>query len=97
MTIYLGHRALAELDQAQAVIDHHLVACTVCTTNQPCAERRAADRVFLRYNRLPRRTPGLAGGGLEAHAGFGWFSGSQVVADVAYLSQMARIFAGYGL
>jgi hypothetical protein len=80
-TTYLARGVLDELDQAQAVIDRHLVGCVVCGTSRPCDERRVADRVFLRYERLPRRRPGLAGAGTYTPARFGWFDSSPVAAD----------------
>jgi hypothetical protein len=58
-TVYLGAVARDQLDQAQAVIEQHLVACAVCGTNKPCEERTAAEQIFMRYGHLPRRRPGL--------------------------------------
>jgi hypothetical protein len=58
-TTYLGTVAREQLDQAQAVVDQHIVSCVACGTNRPCYDRIEAERVFLRYDRLPRRTPGL--------------------------------------
>jgi hypothetical protein len=72
-TTYLGGVALDQLGQAQAVIDQHIVSCAMCGTNQPCAERREAEAVFLRYGRLPRRTPGLTQP--TAMPGFAWLNG----------------------
>jgi hypothetical protein len=73
MTTYVAAAGLATLDDAQAVIDRHLIACVVCAGNKPCGERREAEAVFLRAGRLPRRTPGLAGGSALTPAAFGWF------------------------
>ena len=61
MATYLSAVALDELDQAQAVIDWHLVTCAVCGTNKLCGERREAERIFQGYGRLPRRQPGVVG------------------------------------
>jgi hypothetical protein len=73
---YLGRVAVEQLDHAQAVIDRHLSACAVCGTSQPCRQRREAEATFLRYGRLPRRTPGQTCRPIEQPArngGFGWF------------------------
>jgi hypothetical protein len=81
-TTYLGRVALDELDHAQAVVDHHLLTCMVCGTNQPCRERREAEAVFLRMGRLPRRRPGLAGGeSSQTPAAFVWFNLPTPAAD----------------
>jgi hypothetical protein len=58
MAVYLSAAGLEQLTEAQAVIDEHTVSCATCGTNRPCAERREAEAVFLRYGRLPRRKPG---------------------------------------
>ncbi len=58
-TTYLSTVVLEELGIAQAVIDHHLVACRVCAVQGRCSARREADEIFNRYGQLARRTPGL--------------------------------------
>jgi len=73
MSTYLGRAAIEQLGQAQAVVDRHLVACAVCGTNTKCAERLEAEQVFIRYERLPRRTPGLTQ--LTAKAWVAWLRG----------------------
>ena len=74
MTTCLAGVALAAPEEAQAVIDRHITSCDMCGTNQPCTERLAAEQVFVRYERLPRRTPGLAGAGRFDKPGFGWLT-----------------------
>jgi hypothetical protein len=74
MTTYLSAVALDQLAQAQAVIDQHIVSCAVCGTSQPCAERREAEAVFLRYGRLPKRTAGLTTAERNSRPGFSWLS-----------------------
>lgn len=74
MTAYLSSVALAALDQAQTVIDRHIVSCAVCGTNQPCPERLAADQGFARYQRLPCRKPGVAVAGRTDGPGFRWLA-----------------------
>jgi hypothetical protein len=71
-TTYLASTALEELDKAQAVIDRHLTTCLVCGTSQPCVDRREAEAVFLRYERLPRRTAGLTTARPSSWPGFQW-------------------------
>jgi hypothetical protein len=73
VSTYVAATGLAQLDHAQAVIDRHLISCLVCGTNRPCRERRDAEAVFMRTGRLPRRTPGLAGGSTMTPATFSWF------------------------
>jgi len=73
MTTYVAAAGFVTLDDAQAVIDRHLTRCQVCGSNKPCEQRREAEAVFLRAGRLPRRTPGLAGGSALTPAAFGWF------------------------
>jgi hypothetical protein len=58
MAVYLTAAVLEQLAEGQAVIDQHIVSCATCGANQPCAERREGEAVFLRYGMLPRRTPG---------------------------------------
>jgi hypothetical protein len=58
MAVYLSAAVVEQLAKAQAVIDEHIVSCATCGANRPCAERREAEGVFLRYGRLPRRKPG---------------------------------------
>ncbi|MEH1013452.1 hypothetical protein V6U90_10095 [Micromonospora sp. CPCC 206060] len=72
-TIYLGTEALDHLSSAQRTLEEHLLTCGACGTNRPCYDRIEAERVFLRYGRLPRRTPGLIGGAAVRRPGFGWF------------------------
>ena len=72
--IYLSDKAPDQLGVAQQVIDWHLAECAVCRNDQPCHDRAEAERVFTRYGRLPRRTPGLTGAGGRIRPGFGWFA-----------------------
>ncbi|WP_020216751.1 hypothetical protein [Salinispora cortesiana] len=71
-TTYLSTEALAHLACAQQTIEEHLLRCRTCGTNRPCYNRIEAERVFLRYGRLPRRTPGLTGAATR-RPGLGWF------------------------
>ena len=73
-TTYLATAAFDQLDHAQTVIDEHVAACVGCGTNQPCFERREAEAVFARYQRPPRRTPGLTVATSSEGRKFGWFS-----------------------
>jgi hypothetical protein len=63
-TTYQSAAVLAQLDHAQAELDHHLVStssgrCAACGGVEPCAVRDALQRVLTRYGRLPKRRPGL--------------------------------------
>ncbi len=58
-TTYLSRAILDQLHQAQHIVDHHLVQCPMCRHKRACAQRADAERVFAKYQRLPRRTPGL--------------------------------------
>jgi len=71
--IYLSCEANERLTVAQRVVDEHLVECGACAVDLPCFDRIEAERVFLSYGRLPRRTPGLAGTAVWRRPGFGWF------------------------
>jgi hypothetical protein len=70
---YLTSAAIDQIDHAQAVINHHLADCLECCANRPCTGRREADAVFARYQRLPRRTPGLSGAGKLGGNPVNWF------------------------
>lgn len=70
---YLSRAALDQLATAQRAIEQHLAGCPACGTGRPCSVRIQADGVFLRYRRLPRRTPGLLGAGLPKRSTVGWF------------------------
>lgn len=59
MTTYLAQVVRDQLDAAQEVINHHISGCARCGANRPCYDRIEAERVFVRYGRLPHRTPGL--------------------------------------
>lgn len=72
-TIYLSGGVV---EHAQAVIDEHIVSCTLCGTNQLCGGREGAERVFAERGLLPRRKPGLVNP-VEDSA-FGWFAPSTV-------------------
>jgi hypothetical protein len=61
---YLSAAALQQLEQAQATVDEHLrmtVAgrCRACGEPSPCPALTVANATFARYQRLPRRTPGV--------------------------------------
>jgi hypothetical protein len=65
-TTYLASTAVDELRHAQAELERHLAVrpnglCATCGEVEPCAARRAAGTTFIRYGRLPRRRPGVAG------------------------------------
>lgn len=70
MSAYLSRGALALLDQAQAALELHLVTgvdgrCLGCCEPEPCAERTRMSALFARYERLPRRRPGITKAGLR--------------------------------
>jgi hypothetical protein len=68
MAVYLSVEARRVLDAAQALINNHLVECAKCRSNRPCYDRIEAERVFIRFGRLPRRTPGLTASRRSASA-----------------------------
>jgi hypothetical protein len=77
---------LAQIEQAQAVIDEHLAAgpdgrCLACGQQEPCAARINANATFARYGCLPRRKPGLASRGLDMGGRFDWLAGLREPAD----------------
>jgi hypothetical protein len=72
-TTYLSTAVLLQLDRAQTVINRHLVECVVCGTSKPCVERQSADAIFARYQRLPKRQPGMTRVGACSTASGGWF------------------------
>jgi hypothetical protein len=72
---YMSAAVMALLDQAQQVIDEHLVRCVLCGTSKPCVEREEAEAVFRRYGMLPRRRPGLTNARRDERGGFGWLEG----------------------
>lgn len=86
-TTYLANHALERLDQAQAVVDRHLVTslglCAACGQTEPCEARINAATTFARYGRLPRRTPGRSMRGITQTNRFGWFTDPATVADGA--------------
>jgi len=62
-TVYLAATALDQLRAAQAVLDRHLTTattttCRACGRPDPCPDREHATATFVRFRRLPRRTPG---------------------------------------
>ncbi|MDG4767473.1 hypothetical protein O7632_25770 [Solwaraspora sp. WMMD406] len=69
---YLSTEALDRLNSAQQVVNKHLLECSTCGTNRLCYDRIEAERVFLRYGRLPRRTPGLTGTAATKRTGLTW-------------------------
>jgi len=78
---YLSAAVLAQLGQAQTVIDMHLTfsrggMCGLCREIEPCRQRVEAQQLFVQYGRLPRRTPGLTFADVSRWAGGGWFSGT---------------------
>jgi hypothetical protein len=77
-TIYLSAAVVDQLAEAQMVIDMHLPfsrggVCGLCHEADPCRLRTEAERLFLRYGRLPRRTPGLTFADVSRSSGGGWF------------------------
>ncbi|MFI6823237.1 hypothetical protein ACIBJE_20100 [Micromonospora sp. NPDC050187] len=65
MSIYLSGAVRDQLQAAQYQLDRHTPSirdgcCVRCGEDGPCAQRRAALRVFGRYGRLPRRWPGAS-------------------------------------
>jgi hypothetical protein len=66
MGTYVAASARAQLDQAQAELERHLVTgldgrCQACGDLEPCRERGRLEEVFARYDELPRRRPGVTG------------------------------------
>lgn len=77
---YLSSTVLAQLAEAQTVIDMHLTfsrsgVCGLCKEADPCARRVVAEQLFARYGRLPRRTPGLTFADTSRWSAGGWFEG----------------------
>jgi hypothetical protein len=63
------------VEHAQAVIDQHIVSCTLCGTNKLCVEREEAERIFAECGLLPRRKPSLTNPDEEPSVStFGWFA-----------------------
>jgi hypothetical protein len=65
VTNYLGEAAVQQLDQAQRLLDAHVLvlntgACRLCGTMNSCGYRDAASSTFARYRALPRRRPGAS-------------------------------------
>jgi hypothetical protein len=71
--VYVSSQVRDRLAAAQATIEGHLTACPSCAIVGPCQERVEAERLFLRYGRLPRRTPGMTSGPGRAEVAFTWF------------------------
>jgi hypothetical protein len=62
---YLAVSAAVQLEQAQRLLDAHVMAlntglCRLCGTLDSCDYRDAASATFARYRRLPRRRPGAS-------------------------------------
>ena len=62
-TTYYAGRAEEQLADAQRVLDRHATSsadgtCLTCGTPGPCCRRETAVKIFSRYCRMPRRTPG---------------------------------------
>jgi hypothetical protein len=62
-TTYAGEAQ--QLAIAQRALDQHVVSsvtglCVVCRVPGPCLRRETAAVVFARFERLPRRVPGLS-------------------------------------
>jgi len=75
---YLSAAVLDQLGQAQTVIDVHLTSsrsgrCGLRQQPEPCQQRVEAERLFARYGRLPRRTPGLTFADASRWPDGGWF------------------------
>jgi hypothetical protein len=65
VTAYLAAAVVVQLDQAQRLLDSHVMtlntgACRLCGTVGTCDYRDAAAATFARYQRLPRRRPGAS-------------------------------------
>jgi hypothetical protein len=63
MTTYHGGHQVDRVDQAQVILDRHIISsadgrCLACHLPGPCPQREAAARTFTASLRLPRRTPG---------------------------------------
>jgi len=70
--------ATAQIENAQEVLDRHLVSgttglCIECGVPGPCQRRETAAGLFFLSQRLPRRTPGATVTELEPAGDFGWF------------------------
>jgi hypothetical protein len=83
MGTYVSASARAQLDQAQADLERHLVTgldgcCRSCGDLEPCRERGRLGAVFARYDELPRRRPGVTGVGvrrtIEGREERSWFA-----------------------
>lgn len=63
-TTYLSGAAVAQLDEAQTMIDSHVYSrlgfCAACGIPAPCTALAMASATFAQYHQLPRRRPGLA-------------------------------------
>lgn len=64
-TTYLAAAAVTQLDEAQRLLDAHVMllgtgACRLCRTLNSCDYRDAASATFARYRRLPQRRPGAS-------------------------------------
>jgi hypothetical protein len=65
VTEYFATAAIHQLDQAQRLLDAHVMVlnsgtCRLCGTRNSCGYRDAASAIFARYRRLPRRRPGAS-------------------------------------
>ncbi len=63
MGTYLAEAALAQLEEAQAELERHLISgpggrCRACGQMEPCVQRGRLYAVFALYGRLPRRRKG---------------------------------------
>lgn len=65
VTTYFAATAAADLDQAQRLLDAHVMvlatgSCRLCGTFGSCGYRDAASATFARYRQLPVRRPGAS-------------------------------------
>ena len=77
-TTCLTRDVLHQLAEAQVVIDLHVAfsrrgVCGLCNQPEPCERRDEAQALFLRYGRLPRRTPMLTFATASRWPAGGWF------------------------
>jgi hypothetical protein len=69
VSTYLAVSLRESLAEAQQAVEDHAGSgrngrCLACGQMEPCLARVAAGLMLVRYDRLPRRVPGLAARGL---------------------------------
>ena len=81
--IYLAASARKRLEAAQAALDQHIAAtdgrCVRCGALEPCMARAAAEAIFVRYRRLPVRTPGRTLNAAISQQNFAWLDRSATI------------------